>query len=302
MRIYIPSMEDFFAWMSESGFRYAVLRSFLPLETEFYPIGDKRDIDMFVDDAAIPAIKKRYGRVTKYQGIKCDFYCAQPVDNGGYLDMAKFPLSLAQNILGRRRMWLDRFYAPSAEDHYFTLMYTIAYHKAEASNIDIDDPALSMKSKYIPELDMLEEELGIKTRRTLKDFHETLKARGYGVSFERLACNLQHDFTRKKHSSFLHSLLGEQKLKIAVAYLMRGASFDAHGQRILADKEIAALSRWKNMLMSRDYPANARSAERVVVLEAPDLIGQAQKLTGAEAVVALPLHFTRNEQAKILAH
>lgn len=196
-------MPEFFRWMAENNYRYAVLRSFLGLEAGYPPPGSKQDIDMLVDDIAIGPIREKYGGTGKRRGIKCDFYHVRSAHDGAYLGEADYPRLMAESILKNRRLWHGLFYVPAADDHYLSLLYTIAYHKAESSGIDTDDPAKSQNSKYAAELDMLEAERGSKLPRCLSAFDDFLRQEGYAPGYSRLARNIQN---KKTSSPFLARL------------------------------------------------------------------------------------------------
>lgn len=320
-------MDTFFSWMDENGYRYAVLRSFLTLAESYPARGDKRDIDIFVDDVAIGAIKARFGGITRRAGVKCDFYCARPGQGGDYLGVPEFPQELCRLILERRYKWRDRFFVPSAEDHYFSLLYAIAYHKTERSGIARDRAADSAASKYNAELDMLENALDIRTPRTLEDFHAALSARGYGVTEERLLRNIQHDFAIGRHSDFLAGLLSRQPEETCVLYLGPGAAARKLDSvlhvlqrrfRVLQIKKMTVGARLRHLLRARRYPLSARGAAIAIVFRAP--VGQSAGFAaemknyfswatrsrprrwgitlvdGDKAVAYLPLHFTATEQ------
>lgn len=278
MRIYIPEMDEFFSWMDACHYRYAVLRSFLGLEKAYPAIGDKRDIDMLVDDIAIGAIRAKYGRYKKHSGVKCDFYHSLSSHDGDYLGAPDFPADLAEHVLQRRRKWHGRFYVPSAMDHYASLLYTITYHKAETSGFPAQETPSPQTSKYSAELDMLEAELGLHTPRHLSAFHAWLKEKSWGVSYARLARNIQNNHVRGRNSDFLKSLCHEWPQSMGI--FMIGKAFYTHKKmdyilqhirkkyQLIEVKPITATTRLRLCLTRA--PECVRRAHAVAVFLQPD--------------------------------
>lgn len=210
MRVYIPDMDEFFGWMDKVGLQYVVLRGFLGYEQGYPAHGAKEDIDLLVEDVALLQIGLRYHKFGKKQGVKCDIYNVSGTDHGGYLGHAYYPRALAEMALDDRRMWKNRFYVPSARAHLLTLIYHIAYQKAEGSKLAIDTP---QESKYKAELDMLTAELGIDLPHTLMDFHTLLKKERVSIPYDVLVTYVQNDYakTHVRVGLFYSLLVAEQK-------------------------------------------------------------------------------------------
>lgn len=210
MRVYIPDMDDFFRWMDSVGLQYVVLRGFRHFDQAYPAHGAKEDIDLLVEDLALPQIGLRYHKFGKKQGVKCDFYNVSGDNHGGFLGHAYYPRALAEEVLSSRRMWKDKFYVPGAKAHLLSLIYHIAYQKAEGSKLTLREPK---ESKYKEELDALTAELGIELPHTLLDFHALLKKENCALPFPALVSYIQNDFTRHfKHVGLFYCLLAaEQK-------------------------------------------------------------------------------------------
>src|SRR6218665_2682013 len=224
MKIYIPNVDELFNWLGTSGYRYAVLRSFIGLEDAYPKAGDKQDIDILVDDIAIGPIRARYGHFRKAQGVKCDFYHARASHDGSYLGEADFPPALAENILANRQLWHGRFFIPAPQDHYLSLLYTLTYHKSELSGFTAHGQ--TNKSKYTPELEMLESTLALAPNRSLSAFHAYLSNAGYAAHYSRLARNIQNNHARGRCSAFLQSLCSAHP--DALGLLVIGRAFSGY--------------------------------------------------------------------------
>lgn len=253
MRIYIDNMESFFKWLDENSFRYAVLRSFEGLEKNYPRYAAKEDIDIMVDDQAVELITKRYGKLSKWRGIKCDIYSTHTGYGADYLNHTIFPENLCEKILSRRRMWKNRFFVPSAEDHLYSLLYHVAYHKCEPAGFPFEDGGELKQSKYLPVLDELSKELGISFKHNLMDFHTLMHKKGYGVTYERLIDYIINDFRRGKKSYFLAVLAddfpGEMNL-----FVLRKVAIKSGVHKHLIEE----LSKSYTIIMKKDIPWHLR--------------------------------------------
>lgn len=214
MRIYVPDMGDFFSWMEQKNHLYAVMRGFEGFDKEYPQAGSHEDIDLMVDDSALIDLYQRYGHYSKKQGVKCDLHnvggqnpavsSLHEADRKNWKNKFYpekiYPEKLARDMLQKRQLWKGKFYVPSPDIHLAGLLFHIAYQKAEASGIHIDDPQQSLASKYIGELNGLTEKTGIDLTYTLKDFHGYLKRLGYAVPYPLLAQYLRGAFSGKKHN------------------------------------------------------------------------------------------------------
>lgn len=211
MRLYIPDMTEFFAFCDLEGFRYAVLRDFEGYAHGFPKAGGKQDVDLLVEDALLPLMRERYGRISKRRGVKCDVYSVSGADDGGYFGYPYYPPSFARDILDKRVWWKDLFYVPTPEHHLLALMYHLAYQKAENSGLHMDNPEAARGTKYYDELESLTKTLGIAMPYTLMEFHTRLKAAGLVVPYDVLAAYLKNEFARHRKSMFLGRLCDEMK-------------------------------------------------------------------------------------------
>ena len=209
MRIYIPDMDEFFAWMDKQDYRYVVLRGYLDFDKAYPAHGAKEDVDLLVEDKALNDIREHYHMVRKRKGVKCDFYNVSGHFDGNYLDHAYYPVALSERILENRQMWKQRFYVPDNETHLYSLIFHIAYQKAEASKIDIDDAQKSLQSKYCQELDGICSALSLKLDYTLNAFHQLLQDKGYSIEYMALVKYLQNDFARGRKGYFMASVCNQ---------------------------------------------------------------------------------------------
>ncbi len=77
-----------------------------------------------------------FAGVPKWQGIKCDLYSVTAGHGADFVGGAYFPAALANAILQRRVRGQDAFYVPCDDDLYVSLLYHLAYQKAEACRAD----------------------------------------------------------------------------------------------------------------------------------------------------------------------
>lgn len=248
MRFYVDNVDKFFAWMESEGFNYAVLRGYEPHLRTQLKIAGKADFDLLAEDRAIAAIRERYKWTTKWNGIKSDVYSVSTGFGADFLGYPIFPLPLANSILANRVRCEDRFYIPSDEDYFLSLIYHLVYHKAEKSNIALDDPALARKCKYLSTLETLAARIGIKPEWTLSWLHGYLVEKGYPLDRQRLISFLYNDFSRHRKSYFYALLAnvepGELNLfvirKVAVKAALHGHLIDELAKRynIITMKDI----------------------------------------------------------------
>ena len=207
MRVFVPSAEEFFAWLHTQGYRYAVLRRFYAFDTIYPNIAPAHELDMLADDAALTAIDARYGKGKKGQGIECDIYNVSGNQDGGELGIPYFPPVLSEAILNGRRLWKNRFYVPDARTHLASLLYHICYRKAESSGIHEHDPTQSANSKYLAEIGALTRELGIEIPASLRAYDTYLRENHFEIPYAYLPPLLQDQFRRHVKSPFMAYML-----------------------------------------------------------------------------------------------
>jgi hypothetical protein len=244
MRIFIPDMDEFHAWMDQSGRRYVVLRNGDAFLAGWPPRGGKDDVDMLVEDGVLPAVGARYGRFSKHQGVKCDLYDVGGSPAGAYQGLPYYPEALADMLLDSRQRFHGRFYTAGARAWLLGLIFHIAYHKAERSKIDRLDPAASEGSKYVGELRRLMAESGEAFDLTLTAFHQRLKRDGLDVPYRQLAAILVNDFSRHVKSRFLAEVANEPAGEMNLFVIRRIAHGRGQAQalvdRLAAEYEIVA--------------------------------------------------------------
>jgi hypothetical protein len=172
---------------------------------------------------------------------------------GAYQGRPYYPAALANRLLAGPVRFHDRFFVAEPKAFLYGLMYHVAYHKAERSKIDREDPARSLESKYVPELRRLMDEAGLAVPLTLRAFHRALAEAGYGPGYDQLAAILTNDFSRNVKSPFLAEIFldlpGELNLFVIREIVARqGMVEDVAGRlraayTVLAEKEIPWLVR-----------------------------------------------------------
>ncbi len=207
MRVYVKGMDEFFSWMDEKNWAYVVLRNGDELARGFPKPGSKNDVDLLVSDPAVEPIRTKYGPVSKSSGVKCDVYSVSRGLGADFLGHAYYPEALAQSVLRNRVRHAAGFYVPSPQDWLDSLIYHVAYQKAESSGFTYDDPQPGAKTKYVAELHGLMLKTGIQLELTLKAFHEHLIRRGYAAEESRLISYVQNDFAHHRKSRLFAELL-----------------------------------------------------------------------------------------------
>jgi len=259
MRVYLREPQAFFAWLDENQLRYAVLRGYHNMG-DYPERGGKGDIDILVDDRAVPLISRYCKGVTKWVGVKGDIYSVSSGCGADFLGSSDFPEPLAESILQNRERWQDRFYVPSDRDLYFSLLYHLAYQKAEGCKADALDPTAFRSYKRYAFMKTLSESVGQPCDLSLFDMHRLLVKQGYGIDQARIASNLQNQFKHLVKSRFYSFLVamdqpGELNLFVlrakAVRRGFRQVMLDeiAKHYTVLAVKDIS----WQTRLTKAKY-------------------------------------------------
>ncbi|RKZ49218.1 MAG: hypothetical protein DRQ58_02610 [Gammaproteobacteria bacterium] len=199
--LYIPNATEFFAHMDDAGYNYVVMRNFQQFAHSYPANGSKERINVILEDAAVEQVLQRYQNVPKRKGIKFNIHSISDRKETNFRNHLYFPLALGQKMLQRRVRWQDKFYIPCPEDHFYSLLYHVAYHKAEASGFDFKDPTAGKNSKYFKELQESGRTIDIQTDYTLKDAHRLLSDKGYNLDKQILNTYLQkeHEHGRKSY-------------------------------------------------------------------------------------------------------
>ena len=126
-----------------------------------------------------------------------------------------------------------RVFVPDSRSYLLSLIYHLAYQRAEESGFDISDPAKSRGAKHYDEVAALAKEQGISLPLTLMGFHRFLKESGHGVAYLTLASTLQDHFRRKRKSLFLARVCAEEAGEMNL-FIIRGLAVakKAHGELI----------------------------------------------------------------------
>lgn len=214
--LYIPDANEFFSYMDDSGYAYVVMRNFRQFAHFFPAYGSKEDIDVILEDVSVEHVLQKYQNIPRRKGVKFDIHSISDRKETNFRNHLYFPLVLGENMLQRRIKWRDRFYVPCPEDHFYSLLYHVAYHKAESSGFDFKDPSGGINSKYYQELQESGEQIGIQTDYTLIDAHRLLLNQGYSIDKKILISYLQkeHECNRKSYffSWLCNQLPGEMNL------------------------------------------------------------------------------------------
>jgi len=202
MRAYIPDLTECLKWLDLAGHKYVVLREPEIYRDNFPAPGSKQDVDLLVDDGAMQAIEEKYGKGYKWKGVKCDIYSRSGLGKGAYNGHPYFPLTLSDRILENRIQFENLFYVPAPADHFVSLLYHIAYQKAEGSKVGFDDPALIKSTKYFGALKALSEKLKVTIPLTLCDMHFYLKKIDFEIPLNWLRSDIMKAFESHRKSFF----------------------------------------------------------------------------------------------------
>ena len=214
--LYIPDANEFFTHMDDAGYAYVVMRNFRSFAHSYPANGSKKDIDVILEDAAVEHVLQRYQNISKRKGVKFDIHSVSDRKETNFRNHLYFPPALGEKMLQRRIKRCDRFYVPCPEDHFYSLLYHVAYHKAETSGFDFQDPSGGINSKYFQELQETSEQIDIQTVYTLKDAHRLLLDQNYCIDKQILITYLQKEHERGRKSYFFswlcNHLPGEMNL------------------------------------------------------------------------------------------
>ncbi len=206
MSLRVESANSLFSWLNSQGIRYVVLRDFDRIEKiERAPEIDD-DIDLLVEDSALPTIHDRFGKAKRRRGVKCDIYGVRGEDGSDYLGHPHLPVVLGERMLERRRALNNRLYVPDTQDHLDGLLYHLVYHKNLQSGIHWHDLAESKKSPHVSTLSRLTSELRLDLPLTHEAFHAYLCNAGLGITRQRLIAYIQRDF-RYGRKVYFHALI-----------------------------------------------------------------------------------------------
>jgi hypothetical protein len=172
-------------------------------------------------------------------------------ENGtDYLGHPFLPTALAGNLLAHNKQNLSGWPMPDPRDRHDALLYHIAYHLAETSGADAEDPLAFRNSLWHAQVRSVGEPLDLPYDLSLLDMHHRLEERGYGLCATRRTAYLQHQFKNRFKSAFYALALsmenrGEMNLFVLRSKVVR------HGFRQRLLDEIA--SRY-TILAVRDIP------------------------------------------------
>lgn len=253
----VDSAQSMFAWLNAGNVPYVVLRDFEQLARLAAASRRPGDIDLLIDDAAIPAFAERFGRRRSRRDVKVDVYGVRGGNGSAYLGFPHLPVDLGERMLARRVPHEDRFHVPEAHDHLLGLLYHHAYHKNEQSGIHWRDPARSRASEHHDTLARLIAGLGLDLPLTHRDFHDYLVKAGAGVAGDRLIAYIQRDF-RYGRKVYFHAWLQDRLPGEMNLFVIRrtAVKHDRHADLL------GFLGEHFDILVTKDIPFRTRVRER----------------------------------------
>ena len=249
MRKYLKSPADFFCWLENNGFRYAVLRGYLNMG-EQPARGSKDDMDILLEDRAVEAVACSFRGVSKWIGYKCDLYSATAGHGADFVGGAYFPQPLAASILENRVRWQDKFYVPCDRDLYDSMLFHLAYQKAEACKADATDPTAFRTYKRYGFMKELALRLDQPYDLSLFDMHRLLTERGYGIDQPRAIRYLQNQFKHRFKSRFYAMLFAQQTCGELNLFVLRAKAVRLGFRQFMLDE----LGKHYILLAVKDIP------------------------------------------------
>ncbi len=209
------------------------------------------DMALLLADSAFAALKDaQKPGVSKWRGIKCELYSASGAHSGDLAGKAYFPEVLTNAILQNRTLWQNRFYVPCNRDLYHSLLYHLAYQKAEESLADATNPAAFSKNERYPLMLQLSQSLNQPCDFSLFDMHRLLTEQGYAIDTPRAIAYLQAQFKYRFKSRFYALLMARENLGEINMFVLR-AKVIRHGFRQALLDEIA---QHYTILTAKDIP------------------------------------------------
>ncbi len=256
MRVYLKNPDAFFAWLDQMGFQYAVLRGYRNMG-ENPRCGGKDDLDILVEDRAVEPVRRYCRWVPKPLGLKCDIYSAGAGRGADFAGHAYFPEALARSVLANRVRWQDAFFVPCDRDLYFSLLFHLAYQKAEACRADATDPLAFRAYKRYDFMKALAQRLDLPCDLSLLDMHRLLKEQGYGIDQGRLASYLQNQFKRLFKSRFYALMLATENPGELNLFVLRTKAVRRGFRSVMLDE----IAKHYTILEVRDIPWLTRLAK-----------------------------------------
>jgi hypothetical protein len=251
MRVYLKDPQAFFRWLEARGLSYAVLRGHANMGDPPPVRGGKADLDILVEDRVAAGMCDARGFLTtKPRGIKCDLYSETAGHGADFVGGAYFSEALARSILQNRVRWQDAFYVPCDRDLYDSMLFHLAYQKAETCKADVTDPAAFRAYKRYDFMKALAQRLGQPYDLALFDMHRLLTERGYGIEPERAVRYLQGQFKHRFKSRFYAQLLARRHPGEFNLFVLRAKAVRRGFRQTLLDE----LAKHYTLLAVKDIP------------------------------------------------
>jgi len=249
MRVYLRDPAQFFSWLEQNGFAYAVLRGYRNMG-ECPSRGGKEDMDILLEDRAAEAVARSFRGAPKRLGIKCDLYSATAGHGADFVGGAYFPEALSGLILRRRVRWQGEFFVPCDGDLYFSLLYHLAYHKAETCRADATDPLAFRAYKRYGFVKELALRLGLPYDLSLFEMHRLLEEQGFAIDPGTAVRYLQNQFKHLFKSRFFALLLAARQPGELNLFVLRAKAVRRGFRQVMLDE----LARHYTLLAVKDIP------------------------------------------------
>jgi len=292
MRVYLRDPAHFFRWLEANGFSYAVLRGYRNMG-ECPARGGKEDMDVLLEDRAAEAVSRSFRGVPKRLGIKCDLYSVTAGHGADFVGGPYFPAALAGLILQRRVRWRDAFYVPCDHDLYVSLLYHLAYQKAEACRADATDPLAFRAYKRYGFVKELAQRLGRPYDLSLFDMHRLLAEEGFSIDPDTAVRYLQNQFKHLFKSRFFALLLAARQPGELNLFVLRAKAV-RRGFRAATGRPSPAANAAPRFSGAELPPYASRLCAAVKSGETPQVMGHGVLLSLRRGLAYLPAHSSRD--------
>lgn len=162
------SLEAFFAELNARGVRYVILRWWETLPE----ISPGEDVDLLIQDDDFYLIAGLVTRVD--QGQKLDIYTVGGGGAGAFNGLAYYPKKMATDLILNRTLFRGRYYVPSDELYFYSMLYHVLFHKGLSGNL-----LKSVEHDYLSILEDIAAKAFLKFDPDLEAMCACLESKGY---------------------------------------------------------------------------------------------------------------------------
>jgi len=235
MSIRVDAPATLFDWLHKKEVRYVVLRDSDRLSISSAEPAQIDDLDLLIDDEAIPELAAQYMKIRSHDAIKCDLYGVRGGHGSEYHGYPHLPEDLGEQTLQRRQLATTGVYVPDDGDHLASLLYHLTYHKNIQSGFRWNDPNVAVNSPHYSTLTRLLRSLGVELDLTHRAFDAYLHNAGYGATPERLNAYIQHD-VRNHRKVVTHARIADRRAGEMNLFVIRKIAVRKKKHTVLLEK------------------------------------------------------------------